>query len=143
MTVITDPLAAVIRFLKADADTAEMVGAHIFGGELPDAEIAGMPRACILIAPSGGPVMPISDSYIEVSDMRLDLFAYGPTPNSAFRVYRCLAGALKQMQRNVQGKTLLHWARNAGGPNRTREANTEWPLVLSTWQVMWAERETT
>lgn len=143
MTVTTDPIAAVLRFLKADTDTAEMVGTRVFGGELPDSENASQPRASVVLRNAGGGVMPISSqSYVRVNDMRIDAYAYGATPNQAFRVYRCLAGALKQMTRNVQGHTLLHWANPSGGAHSLVEPETEWPFTLSTWQVFYAETET-
>ncbi len=141
MTVTTDPLAALIRYLKLDAHTIDMTGTRIYGGELPETEVSSMPRATILLRLVGGGLLPISNSYVEVSDVRVDAYAYGATPSSAFRAHRCLAGALKQMRRNTQGRTVLHWAMPAGGPQSLREANTEWPLVLSTWQVLYAERE--
>jgi hypothetical protein len=142
VTVITDPMAALIRFLKADADTAAMAGTKVYGGELPDAQVQGMGQACIVLRKTGGSLMPISASYVEVSDVRVDAYAYGSTPLQADRLYRCLAGALKQMRSNNQGRTRLYWARPAGGPISLREQDTEWPLTLSTWQVMWSERET-
>lgn len=141
MTVITDPIAALIRFLKLDADTIDMVGTRIFGAELPDAENTSMPRAAVVLRNSGGGLMPISSSYVPINDIRVDAYAYGATPNQAFRVYRCLAGALKQMHRNQQGRTVIYWARTSGGPSNLVEPNTEWPLTLSSWQVMYAEKE--
>lgn len=141
MTLITDPTAALIRFLKLDADTTSMTSS-IFGGELPDSEVAGMPQACVVLRMTGGGLLPISSSYVEVNDIRIDAYAYGSTPLQAFRLYRCLAGALKQMKSNTQGKTRLYWAKSAGGPLSLREQDTEWPLTLSTWQVFWSERET-
>jgi len=142
VTLITDPVAAVIRFLKLDADTTDMASTHIYGGELPDADVESMPRACVVIRMTGGGLLPISSSYVEVNDVRLDAYCYGSTPLQSFRLYRCLAGALKQMTSNTQGRTRLYWAKPAGGPLSLREADTEWPVTLSTWQVMWSERET-
>lgn len=141
MTVITDPLAAVIRYLKLDADTTAMT-TSIFGGELPDAQVKGMGQACVVLRKTGGGLLPISGSYVQVSDVRVDAYAYGSTPLQADRLYRCVAGALKQMRSNTQGRTRLMWAKPAGGPLSLREQDTEWPLVLSTWQVFWSERET-
>lgn len=141
MTLITDPTAALIRFLKTDADTIDMT-THIFGGELPDSEVSLMPNACVVLRMTGGGLMPISSSYVMVNDIRIDAYAYGSTPLQAFRLYRCIAGALKQMKSNTQGRTRLYWAKAAGGPLSLREQDTEWPVTLSTWQVFWSERET-
>lgn len=141
MTLITDPLAALIRFLKTDTDTTAMT-TRIFGGELPDSEVAGMPAACVVLRTTGGSLLPIANSYVPVNDVRIDAYAYGATPLQSFRLYRCLAGALKQMTSNTQGRTLLYWARPAGGPISLREQATEWPVTLSTWQVMFSEKET-
>lgn len=141
MTVITDPIAAVVRFLKSDVDTAAMVGTRVFGGELPLTENASMPRCAVVIRNAGGGLLPISSSYVRVNDIRLDTYCYGTTPSQAFRVYRCVAGALKQMPRNLQGQTLLHWARTAAGPSNVVEGPTEWNVTYSSWQIFYAETE--
>lgn len=140
MTVITDPIAAVIRFLKTDADTIDMVQQRIFGGELPINENVNMPRPCIVIRNAGGGLLPISSSYMPFYDIRLDTYSYAATPSAAFRVYRCVAGALKQMKRNQQGQCVLYWARTSSGPANFVEKPTEWPLTYSSWQVLFAER---
>ena len=141
MTIIADPITAVIRFLKADTDTAEMVANRVFGGEFPQLQNDNMPMPAILIRNAGGGLLPISSSYVRLYDMRLDVYSYGSTANQAFRVYRCAAGALKQMKRNQQGKTVLYWARTSSGPANLTEKFTEWSLTFSSWQVLFSESE--
>lgn len=141
MTIITDPIAAVIRFLKADVDTADMVGIRIFGGELPQNENTNMPRPTIILRNAGGGLLPNSSSYLPINDIRVDAYAYGTTPLQAYRLYRCLAGALKQMRRNQQGNTVIYWARTSSGPASWVEKPTEWAVTYSSWQILYAEME--
>lgn len=140
MTTITNPFTALRSFLRADTSVNTITQGRVFAGEIPDSEVSKMPRESILLTGAGGGIAPYSSSYIEISDQRMDMFCYGPTPVVAFNVYQALHGALKQMRRNVQGQTLLHWAILSGGAQTLRQEDTEWPLTLSTWQVLWSER---
>ena len=141
MTIQNDPVAALVRFLKTDTDTTGMTSTRIYGGEVPIDENDNMPRPTIVIRPAGGGLLPISSSYVGVYDIRVDVYCYGTTPNQGFRLYRCVAGALKQMKRNQQGKTLLYWARTSSGAVPMVDKPTEWPFTYSSWQVLFAEKE--
>lgn len=143
MTPTTNPYTALRRFLLSDPSVYATAGGRVFVVELPDKEIASMPRSCVIIRGTGGGQMPASTGYLEVGDIRIDIACYGETPLAAFELNLAVRGALKQMRRNVQAATVLHWAQPAGGPNTEREPDTEWPLTLSTWQVLWSERGVT
>lgn len=138
MTQISEPMSALIAFLKADAAVAARVNNRVYAGELPEGRIRSMPELTTLLRPAGGGQLP--QSYLQIHDLRVDIICYGPTPYVAYDSWRCFHGALKQMQRNQQGQTVLHWAMPAGGPIALREQDTEWPMTLSTWQVMFDER---
>jgi hypothetical protein len=49
-----DPIAGLVALLLADAGVAALAGVRVFGGELPKAEAQFMPRAALVVAPSGG-----------------------------------------------------------------------------------------
>jgi hypothetical protein len=138
VTQIADPISALIAYLKADVALAAKVNNRVYAGELPEGRIASMPEQSVLIRTSGGGLLP--QSYLQIHDVRVDIICYGQTPYAAFDSWRCVHGALKQMYRNVQGSTVLHWALTSGGPLTERQQDTEWPLVLSSWQVMFDER---
>lgn len=135
---IPDPLAALIAYLKADADVTAAVGTRVFGGELPPGETKSMPRKAIVIRPSGGP-QTFGGGYQQYGELRLDFFAYGETPLEAFNVWRALHPALKQMRRNRQSTTLLHWAQPSGSPIALRDPDTDWSYNFSSWVVLAAE----
>lgn len=134
-----NPLVALKAFLAADAGVAAQVTGRVYGAELPQSVTPQMPRKCILLRNAGGYVL--NKGWMELGDPRIDAFCYGLTPFDASEVYMAVHTALKQMTRNVQGNTMLHWARPSGGPISTRQDDTEWPLVLSSWQVLVSERQ--
>lgn len=141
MTSIADPVAALVAFLKVDATVLSLVNSRVYGAELPDSQTASMPQGAIVVRPVGGGGMSINGSYVQVSDARMDVTAYGATPYEADRIRRAVTGVLKQMRKNVQGKTMLFWARYSGGA-MGRDPDTEWPMALSSWQVFFSELET-
>jgi hypothetical protein len=127
--------AGVVAFLKADAATFAASGGRIFGGELPADETASMPRAAIVIRASGG-VSLTGDSFLGHDTQRVDLFAFGPTPNAAGSLMRTAALALRGLRRGVYGGVQIHWAIPAGGSNAGREPTTEWPRQFQSFQLL-------
>lgn len=138
MTQIPDRITALVAILKADAAVAAEVGARVFGGELPEAETASMPRKAIVITHAGG-VAAFGGGYQEYGDSRVDTRCYGTTPHEADEVWRAAHGALKQLRRTLQGDMLVHWARQAGGPIPLRDPDADWPSIFASWQVLASE----
>lgn len=137
MSEMPDPVKALMAFLAADTDIAALVSGRVFGGELPETEIADMPRSCIVITHAGGGS--IGAGWVNYTDLRFDVFAYGATRLEAARLWRAVHRALKLFHREVWETVLLHWARQAGGPTPLRDPDTTFPYVLSTWQVLLSE----
>jgi hypothetical protein len=127
--------AGLVAFLKADVATNAVTGGRIFGGEMPEAETASMPRTAIVVKASGG-LQLMGDSYVEHDTQRVDVFAFGKTPSAAGAVMRTAALALRQLRRSVHGGVLLHWANSASGSIAGREPVTEWPRQFQSFQVM-------
>lgn len=125
----------LVAFLKDDVATFAVTGGRIFGGELPPAEAASMPRPAIVLRASGG-LQLLGDTYVEHDTQRVDVFAFAATPNAAAAVMRTAAFALRNLVRSVHGGTLLHWANAASGSNSGREPVTEWPRQFQSFQVM-------
>lgn len=137
---IPDPIAALVAYLRADPDTTSLTGGRIFGQELPETEAGPMPRACLVLTDAGGaPLGPGANDAVPVSVTRVDVRAYGATPQEAKAVSLAAHAALKGLRRAVVGQALLHSATVAGGPNYLRDPDTAWPFVLSTYQVLAAE----
>lgn len=139
MTAVADPIAALIKFLQSDADVDAACADRVYGAELPQSSVRFMPRTSVVLQPAGG-----SDgqgSYLQVGEMRIDIWCYGTTPLTAFDLYRAVHGALKQMRRNLQGQTVLHWAKVGASSRSVRDPETEWPATWSSWVVMWSEQE--
>lgn len=92
-----------------------------------------MPRKCVVIKPVGGP----GDSdYVELIDVRIDVYNYGDTGIGALEVQRATHDALKAIKRVKQGDTLLHRANPVGGPIWLRDPDGNWPLFLESWLVL-------
>jgi hypothetical protein len=133
-----DYVLGLRAFLLGTGDVIALVQERIFAPEVPQGEADDMPRKCAVLRPAGGGIL-TSNSYMQLGDPRIDIFSYGETPYEADRVHRAVYGALKQMRRNVQGEALLHWAKPSTAGLPLRDPDTEWPYVLSSWQVLVAE----
>lgn len=133
-----DPTAALVAFIKADSDVKELVSERVFAGELPRTETDEMPRQAVLIQPAGGGVMH-GNAYQQYGDQRFDVRCYGTTPLDSWSLYLAVYGALKELRRAVHEEVLLHWARTAAKGATGRDPDTDWPLTISSWQVLVAE----
>lgn len=139
MTAVPDPVAAFVSFLKDDPDTVALVGTRVYGGELPTPVQKQMPLRCVVLQPSGGGAS--GRGWLTVLGLRLDVRCYATRPDEAMAVYLAVHGALKQMRRNVQDGTVLHWAAPVSSAMSLRDPDAEWPFVLSVWETLSGEEE--
>jgi len=141
---IPDPLAAVVSYLLADTEVQAQVGLKVFGAELPPLNTLGftMPVKCMVVAYAGGTAIgPGARSKVPLGLYRMDVKAYGGTPFEASAVYLAAMDRLvRTLERSVErGTTLLHNAVVAGGPIGLRDGDLDWPMVLSTYEIMISE----
>ena len=134
---VPDPLTGLIEFLKADTDLAALVSTRVFGGELPQNQIAAMPRSAVVVSPAGGGLMGLE--YQSWGDVRVDVDCYGATPFASWTTYLAAYRALKMMQAQVFSGCQLKWAKPSARGNLARDPDTDWPITLSSWQVLVAE----
>lgn len=132
-----DPIGALVSLLLADSDVAAMVGARGFGGELPAAETASMPRSAFRITASGGTPL-TSGSFAEAEAQRVDVYAYGATPALAAKLADLIGLKLRRTERKVSAGTLIHWVKSAGGYSSGRDPDTDWPRAWRSFQVFFA-----
>lgn len=137
---MSDPIAALVALLTADADTAQLAGADIFGGELAGDILDRGPKSAIVVAPSGGPSM-TGASKAEFDTQRIDLIAYGATPAEANRMLATASRRLWAIDREVAAGTLIHWANRAGGFGPARDTDTQWPQAFRSFQVLHSLKE--
>lgn len=135
-----DLIGAVVQLLGADADVAAIAGGRVFGGELPAAEAAHMPRGALVVKLSGGTSL-TADSYVEADTQRIDLVAYGATPREADRLLELAAKVLRQVRRTVAAGVLIHWAKSAGGHLPGRDRDAAWPFAWHPFQVFHSLQE--
>lgn len=135
---IPDVIAALVAFLKDDPGINIVTAGRISGGELPPSVTNLMPTKTIVVKDAGG-LESIGQAYQEYGDKRYDIICYGTTPKTAKDVYRNVYPAMKNLRREVHLQTLLHWAKQAGGPMPLRDPDTDWPSTFSSWQVLAAE----
>lgn len=133
-----DIIAGLVTFLKADAPLTALVGARVFGLELPASEAKSMPRPTVVLQASGGSTL-VEGSYVEHTAQRIDVFSYGETPFEAERVRRAVFDALKALQREVSAGVLIHWCDPAGGYANIRDPDTKWPINFQSFQAFHAE----
>lgn len=135
-----DMIGALVALLKADAGVAALVGARVFGLELPQAQASDMPRKGVIVRLSGGGAS--QGGYLELAAERVDAISWGETPFQADRVSRAVRGALKRARRqviDVDGTgVLFHSAEEAGGRLSVRDQETNWPAMTQAFQVLYA-----
>jgi hypothetical protein len=136
---MVDLVGAVVAFLKADGGVAALAGTRVYGGELPKSESATppMPRAAAVVKEAGGGVL--GQAYQEHGDVRLDVICYGATPYEASRLSGAVYTALKNLKRVKITGVLIHWATASSKATGARDPDTDWPLSVSSWQVLVAE----
>lgn len=145
-----DRVKALVQFLKNNPSVSAMVGARIYDDEIPDAAVARMPKATVVIKRSGG-ARSIGGPDNDFSDARVDVRCYAWTKASAVDLELAVYDALRHLTRVVVGGTLLHWCRDASGlqtgyepttpitPSTPVDRKNAWPFAWRSWQVMAAD----
>lgn len=134
---MNDPIGALVACLLAHQPAIDLVGEHVYGEELPDDIIAGMPRRAIVIASSGGPSL-TGATKAEVDSQRIDLFGYGATPFEANEVRKVAAARLWSIERETFAGTFINWVNRAGGFSRARDRDGQWPQSFQSFQIFHA-----
>ena len=136
---MTDPIGALVAYLKVDTAVATLASTRIYGAELPKSEIenASNPRAIVVVKQAGGGMLGLA--YQQYGDIRADVACYGSTPFNASALYGAVYDALKELRREVYASTLLHWAQSSARGTQGRDPDLDWPVVFSSWQVLAAE----
>lgn len=134
---MTDVVGALAAYLKADSGVAALAGTRVYGGELARNQIEQMPRTAVVLKPSGGGLL--GRAYQEYGDRRIDIDCYGATPRDGETLYLAVYRSLKQLRRTVSSGVLLHWALASSAGVTARDTDTDWPLTLSSWQVLASE----
>jgi hypothetical protein len=137
---MADPVEALKTILLADAGIADTVDARVFGGELPAAEAAHMPRAAVVLRPSGGTSL-TAGSFARHDTQRIDLLAYGATSQEADALARRCHLLFIDLRRQVIAGCLIHWVDTAGGLSARRDRDAVWPFALQSFQIFHALEE--
>lgn len=133
-----DPVGALVAFLTATPEVSAITGSRIYGGEVAKSDVATMPRSSVVVSPSGG-LGVFGGGYQEYGDRRFDVDCYAATEGSSYALFLEVHHALKQMYAHNRSGVRLHWARPAAGGNTSRDPRTDWPVTLSSWQVLASE----
>lgn len=134
---MADIVTAIVEILKADAGIAALVETHVYGGELPPDLAGQMPRAVIVVQPSGGAAFaPASTVNAEIQ--RLDLICYGATLFEATELRRTASRVLLDIRRQFAADVLIHWVQWAGGYLTGRDRDGAWPYALQSYQTLFA-----
>jgi hypothetical protein len=133
--MIPSPISIVVGLLDAESGLT-----RIYGGQLPDREIISMPRQTVVVRGAGGSIL-FGNDFMELGDVRLDIFNYGATPREADATAWIVHRVMKHSKRYTAANGLFHWAKPTNSGMNLRDPDTEWPYVLSSWQVLVSEKE--
>ena len=132
-----DALTALAHLMRADAAIAAIAPARVFRDELPEGETEATEiDPAVVVRYSGGPRV---GGYLPLSRDRLDVKCYGRTPREADDLHRAVHGYLKQLRRTTRDGAVIHSVSPAGGRLSTRDPDTDWPYVFSSWSMRAAE----
>lgn len=147
-----DELAAVVAYLRANANVAALVGVRVFGDELPANHASLMPRKCIVVndagfGSGGGALGMGNNSYMPLGNSTKDLRCYGETFEEARKVWGAAAGALKELGlvggrvviTLAGGVRVMLYSASPAAPATTREPSVDWPLTFGTFNLTAAE----
>jgi len=138
--MVPDVASALRVLLRADtAVTAIAPAGQIYAGEMPQTESAAQPRAAVIVANAGGPA---GRGYVRLGRRRVDVRCYGTTPFEAMRLANQVYESLKALQRlriASPTPTLIHAVNVEGAPSPFRDADGDWPAVITTFEVVAAE----
>ena len=133
-----DPVAGLVALLGTFAPITDLTGSRIYGGEVAKADVASMPRASIVVSPAGG-FGAIGKGYQRYGDRRFDVDCYAATEGASYQLYLQVHEALKHFRRGTYAGCDLIWAKPSAGGNTGRDPRTDWPVTLSSWQVLASE----
>ena len=135
---IQSPMVALVAFFEADSTVNTLTGGRIYGAESPVEEAINQPRYMLVFRWRGG----IPQGYVALSVPRVDIECYGETPYQAQVLHLAVQDALQKLARKVHNNTLLHIGNQTAGPSQTRDFETHWPLVWSSWNIWVGEVST-
>jgi hypothetical protein len=134
---MTDFMSALRQYLLGQQTVTDLCGTSIYVFSLPEEELKlGAHYAVVLLSLGGDMNMRRA-----ISEARVDIACYGATDFLAASLERCVAEAMKQIQRTVCANVLLHNASLAAGPFQTRDPDTFWPCMRRQALLRADERE--
>lgn len=131
---------ALITHLKTVSAITDLTGQRIFGGELPEDEIADMPQAVVVLRYAGG--FDVFRTHRE-QQPRLNIWCYGDGFKQAGQVDGAVADALIAIRRLEVGNTLIYAVGYSGGPRQLKEPDAGWPYTVRSAIVKAGETATT
>lgn len=142
---IPDPISTLRTILGATAAVTALVpAARIYAAELPPGVASTVPmQAALVISHAGG--LP-TDGYAQIDRPRVDVRAYGRTPEEAQRISFTVHEVLKQIDQRVAAasasgtKGRIYGARPAGGLTLLRdETLSDAPLAFRSYELLVSE----
>jgi hypothetical protein len=127
-----DPIDALVDYLRGCPDIRGLAIQRVYAREQPAVEAANMPRALIVLTPTGGAS---GNDTVSLQAPRVDVTCYGATPKAAYALYLAAWEALRDLSRKTCANTLLNSAVQGGGPLQGRDPDTHWPSCWSSWIV--------
>ncbi len=132
-----DPLAALRTYLLADTKVGPLVSVGVFVNGIPSERAGSMPGGAVSLNAAGGFQL---FQNVPVSTPRVDVLCYGASRRSSYVLHLAVQAALRALHREFVGLCLLHVARQESGAAFIVDELTNWPLVLSSWQLFAADQ---
>jgi hypothetical protein len=127
---IADPISDIRTLLLADTAVAGLVDTRVFGGELPEAESAQMPRAAVVVSPAGGPGRP---KFMKIRHTRVDTICYGATLHDSWQLHLAVREALETLARPSGSVKAIEMSAEAAN---ARDPVKQWPTCYASYRVL-------
>lgn len=141
MTLILDPLEAVIKYLLADAELTALVGGRIAERHEYGEDEGGwtLPETGIQIQLDSG--TPQVD--LPIQQLRLEVSIFSGAVEDAVKVYRRIVQLTRDTGRVVvsttDGKAVMYWMVISSAPSQLYDADLDVPYILFFLEAVTAE----
>jgi hypothetical protein len=129
---IPDPLGELRTLLLADATVSGLVVTRVYGGEIPEKSLDGMPMATVVLREAGGPGRRGFNLY---RNTRVDTLCYAATILDASLLHRAVREVLETMNRPTG---TIFSAEMTSDISTARDPVTQWPVGIASYLVMTA-----
>lgn len=127
---LPDPIKDIRDLLLATSAVTTIASQRVFGGELPEAEATSMPRAAVVVKPSGGMGRL---KLMKTRMIRVDTICYAATLHDSWALHLAVREALETLARPKGSVKSIEMASEAVN---ARDSVKQWPTCYASYSAL-------